>query len=75
MGFQKTFFPRTLLVGDAASQVKPWSGGGVIYGFTCAGIAADVIKKAIEENNFSEEFLEEYEIRWKRENKKKMKVP
>ncbi len=67
IGLQKTYFPRTLLVGDAAGQVKPWSGGGVIYGLTCAGIASDVIKKAFEEKNFSEEFLSQYETRWRKE--------
>lgn len=67
IGLQKTYFPRTLLVGDAAGQVKPWSGGGVIYGLTCAGIASDVVKKAFGEKNFSEEFLSQYETRWKKE--------
>jgi digeranylgeranylglycerophospholipid reductase len=65
VGFQKTYFPRTLLVGDAASQVKPWSGGGVVYGMTCAKIASDVIKEAFKANDFSEGFLSRYETRWK----------
>jgi len=66
-GFQKTYFPRTLLVGDAAGQVKPWSGGGVVYGLTCAKIAKDVVKKALLSNSFSEEFLRQYETGWREE--------
>ena len=73
IGLQKTYFPRTLLVGDAAGQVKPWSGGGVIYGLTCAGIACDVIERAFEEKNFSENFLREYEDRWMKEIERQIK--
>lgn len=67
IGLQKTHFPRTLLVGDAASQVKPWSGGGVVYGMTCARIASSVIKNAFEKGDFSEEFLKQYEDQWRKE--------
>ncbi|MCD6368050.1 MAG: geranylgeranyl reductase family protein [Candidatus Aenigmarchaeota archaeon] len=34
---------RVLLCGDAASMTKPHTGGGVIYGLTCADIASRVI--------------------------------
>jgi geranylgeranyl reductase family protein len=67
IGLQKTYFPRTLLVGDAASQVKPWSGGGVVYGMTCARIASGVMKTAFERGDFSEGFLKRYEDEWKKE--------
>jgi len=61
MGTHKIHFARTLLIGDAASQVKPWSGGGVIYSLTAAKIAASVASKAFEKEDFSEEGLKEYE--------------
>jgi digeranylgeranylglycerophospholipid reductase len=64
-GPPKTYFERCLLIGDAAAQVKPWSGGGVMYGLTCARIAADVVFKAFEAKDFSETFLKQYETRWK----------
>lgn len=67
IGIQKTYFPRTLLVGDSACQVKPWSGGGVVYGMICAGIASDVVSKAFDSRDFSEDFLKQYEDRWKKE--------
>jgi len=62
---RKSYFDRILLIGDAAGQVKPWSGGGVIYGLTSAKIASSVIKKAFENNDFSGGVLKEYETRWK----------
>lgn len=53
-------------VGDAASQVKPTTGGGVIFGLTCAQIAAEVAYEAVERQDFSETFLSRYQNRWKR---------
>ena len=64
IGPTKTFFKRALLIGDAAAQVKPWSGGGVVYSLTCARIAADVIKESFGKNDFSEAALERYEKEW-----------
>ncbi len=65
LGPRKTFFERVLLVGDAAAQVKPWSGGGIVYGLLCARIAAKTVKMAFDYNNFSEAFLKRYEDSWK----------
>ncbi|MCK5062546.1 MAG: NAD(P)/FAD-dependent oxidoreductase, partial [Candidatus Aenigmarchaeota archaeon] len=47
----KTAADNILLLGDAALQVKPFSGGGIIYSFLCADIASEVIIKAVEKNN------------------------
>ncbi len=55
-----------LLVGDAASHVKPYSGGGIIYGLTAAKIAALACKEAIVKKRFDEEFLKkEYDQKWR----------
>ena len=54
-----------LAVGDAASQVKPTTGGGVIFGMTCAQIAAEVASEAFDRNDFSGQFLAEYQNRCK----------
>jgi len=62
---RKSYFDRVLLIGDAAGQVKPWSGGGVIYGLTSARIASSVIDGAFKVNDFSESVLKEYESLWK----------
>ena len=52
-----------LAVGDAASQVKPTTGGGVIFGLTCAGIAAEVANEAVRRNDMSSNFLQTYQKR------------
>lgn len=49
-----------LAVGDAASQVKSTTGGGVILGMTCAAIAAEVAHEAIRQNDFSSKSLSAY---------------
>ncbi len=67
IGPGKSYSGRVLLIGDAAGQVKPWSGGGVIYGLTCAEIAAKTILEAFEKKDFSRGFLKGYEKGWKRE--------
>ncbi len=52
-----------LAVGDAASQVKPTTGGGVIFGLTCARIAAEVASEALRRNDVSSDFLQLYQKR------------
>ena len=54
---------RALLVGDAASQVKPVSGGGLYPGLTAAGILADVAGRALEDDDLSARRLSEYRRR------------
>lgn len=62
----KTFHDGLLVVGDAASHVKPTTGGGIIMGLTCAKIAGKVAANAIRYNDASANFLSEYERRWKK---------
>jgi digeranylgeranylglycerophospholipid reductase len=52
-----------LAVGDVASQVKPTTGGGMIFGMTCAQVAAEVASEALGNNDFSKEFLGKYQNR------------
>ncbi len=61
----KTYSNGLLVVGDAASQVKPTTGGGVIVGLSCSKIAGEVASEAIKNNDFSEAFLSRYQSRWK----------
>ncbi len=58
---------RVLLVGDAAAQVKPLSGGGIFTGMRCAEIAAEVLDRALAGNDLSAAALREYERRWRAE--------
>jgi len=53
---------RVLLVGDAAHQVNPTSGGGIISGMIGGMIAGQVAAEAIAKNDLS--YLPDYEKRW-----------
>ncbi len=61
---KKTSTERVAIVGDAAAQAKPTSGGGVYTGLKCAGHLADVLLEAIEADDFSAKRLGEYDKRW-----------
>jgi len=61
----KTYSNGFLAVGDAASQVKPTTGGGVIFGLTCARTAGEIAYEAVKNSNFSEAFLSRYQHQWK----------
>lgn len=52
-----------LAVGDCASQVKPTTGGGVIFGLTCAKVAAEVASQALKQRDVSSKFLQTYQKR------------
>jgi flavin-dependent dehydrogenase len=61
--------PRThaagvMLVGDAAAQVKPLSGGGIYTGMRCAEILAGVADGALRRNDLSQRALAEYDRLW-----------
>jgi flavin-dependent dehydrogenase len=57
----KTYANGFLAVGDAASQVKPTTGGGVVFGMTCSKVAAQVAREALRRNDVSEGFLVAYQ--------------
>jgi len=59
----KTYSNGFLAVGDVASQVKPTTGGGVVFGMTCAKVAAEVAYKALQRNDFSAKSLQLYQKR------------
>ncbi len=65
VGFQKSYFDRCLLIGDSASQTKPWSFGGILYGFIAGQIAKNVLGRAFDQENFGEPTFKHYEDRWK----------
>jgi len=63
---KKTYSDRLIVVGTAAGQVKPITGGGVYYGLLCADIAADNLHRALISNALSAKSLAGYQRRWKR---------
>ncbi len=63
---------RTILLGDAASQVKPTTGGGLMIGFECAKMASNTVSKALEMNDCT--ILKEYENIHRKRFKSELKV-
>jgi flavin-dependent dehydrogenase len=61
---QKTFYDNLLIVGDAAGQVKPTTGGGVVLGGLCALTAGKTVSEALEEDDCTSTFLSRYQRRW-----------
>jgi len=58
---------RVLLVGDAAAQVKPLSGGGIFTGMRAAVLAASVAAPALSADDLSARRLGAYDALWRGE--------
>ncbi|MBI4019699.1 MAG: FAD-dependent monooxygenase [Candidatus Aenigmarchaeota archaeon] len=61
----RTAFDRAIIMGNAAGIVKPWSGGGIIYGMQSAQIARDVIGEAVRGNDFGADVLGRFDVEWR----------
>lgn len=61
---------RVILIGDAASQVKPTTGGGLILGFKSCEIAKNVIVKVLKNDNIN--LLKNYEKEFKKTYNKEL---
>jgi geranylgeranyl reductase family protein len=61
----RSFTDRTLVVGEAAGQIKTITCGGIYYALRAAEIAADVLDRALRKNKWDANFLSVYERRWK----------
>ncbi|MFC2067685.1 geranylgeranyl reductase family protein [Chloroflexota bacterium] len=61
----KTYTNRVLVVGEAAGQVKPTTGGGIYYGLLCADISVEVLHQAFLAGNFSAAILSDYQRKWR----------
>ena len=62
----RTCGDRWLVVGGAAGQVKPTTGGGIYYGLLCADIAVDSLHQALGRSDLSAKSLAGYEKGWRR---------
>ncbi len=56
-----------MLVGDAAHQNDPVSGGGIANAMIAGNLAAEVAAEAIQQDDVSAKFLKKYERRWHQE--------
>lgn len=61
---------RAILLGDAASQVKPTTGGGLIIGFKSAQLAADVVTRALDNDDLR--ILTDYQSIYRKEYKNEL---
>ena len=58
---KKVYANGFLALGDCASQVKPTTGGGVIFGLKCAKIAAETTVQALQQGDVSSQTLQSYQ--------------
>jgi flavin-dependent dehydrogenase len=56
-----------MIVGDAAAQIKPTSGGGIYPGLFCAAQCAIVAEEALQKQQFDGQFLKQYHTKWTKE--------
>ena len=62
---RRTYRDRVLVVGDAAGQVKPTTGGGIYYALLASEIAAEALSEALDDNDLSAARLSAYQRRWR----------
>jgi len=70
----RTYGNGLIVVGDAASQVKPTTGGGVVFGLTCSRIAGDTAAEAVLADDYSSEFLSRYQTLWRKRLGREFKI-
>ena len=63
-----------MLVGDAAHQVNPVTGGGLSNVLLAGKIAGEVAAEAVQKNNFSDKFLKKYHKIWMKEKGNQQKL-
>lgn len=64
---QSTYADRIMIVGDAAAQAKPLSGGGLYTGMVAAECAARTAVEALKRNDFSIRMMSRYQEEWRSE--------
>jgi len=68
---KETVFKNVLFVGDAARQVKPFSGGGLLTGFVAADLATEAIENSLKNDSLNPSnfysALSTYDKLWRKE--------
>jgi len=62
----RTYADGLLAVGDAASQVKATTGGGIVFSLLCGKLAGETAANAAKESNVSAARMRNYEDSWRR---------
>ncbi len=63
-----------MLVGDAARQVDPLTGAGILNGMFAAKIAGTVAGEALKKKDFSKKFLKKYQKQWHNDLGKRLAI-
>jgi geranylgeranyl reductase family protein len=61
---KKTYTDGVLLCGDAAGFINPITGEGIYYAMASARLAATIAEQALQQKNYSKEFLSNYQQLW-----------
>ncbi len=70
----RTYDDRLVVVGDAAGQVKPTTGGGIYLGLLCTDMAVKCLDRAFSLNDFSLARLSEYDKQWRARLSRELKM-
>jgi digeranylgeranylglycerophospholipid reductase len=70
----RTYTDRILVVGEAAGQVKPTTGGGIFFSLLCADVATDTLHQALQTKDFSQSKLASYQKQWRAKLGKELKT-
>lgn len=70
----RSYADRTLVIGEAAGQIKTITCGGIYYGFLAAEIAADVLHQAMVSGRYRAAALAPYEKRWRALLQKELRI-
>lgn len=70
----RSFTDNVMLVGDAAVQLKPLSGGGLYLGLLAGEICSKVALEALERGDFSSSMLSKYQKLWMKSVGKEIKL-
>jgi digeranylgeranylglycerophospholipid reductase len=63
---EKTYTDGFLVVGDAAGQVDPITGGGIHTTISCARTAGEVAAESVKSGDSSSQYLKAYQDKWKK---------
>lgn len=62
----RTYGDRFVVIGDAAGQAKPTTGGGIYFGLLAAREAIDVLSTGLKTDSLSAKHLSRYQRRWRK---------
>lgn len=70
----KSYTDNLLVVGDAAGQVDPITGGGIHLTVFCAKIAGEIAADAVKNEDTSKNVLKKYDMLWREKFEKNLKL-